>query len=410
MMDSCADDTSKRLLPTDTSLKVLQIATLNRPIQQDLCYGPIENVIYNLDKGLSELGHRSIVACPGDSCIVGEKHTTIENGFAEYCSTKSRAKLEFMGRHMSGAMHRAQRGDIDIVHMHDPVMMMQAFEGLLHTPVPIVMTLHVPADEKGDFELWNESLPTSTNAYFVPISDYQRKQHRGLVNMQEVIHHGIDLSNFTFEADPGPLDYLFSIGRITEDKGQDTAIEIAKSTGTQLILAGNTQNKRKDRAFFKKLEKSIDLVVDASAPLYGDAYYTKVMKPILESGKQIIYIGEVGSAQKNMWYGHAGATLFPIRWGEPFGLVLIESMACGTPVLAFDRGSVPEIIAHRKTGFVSGSMQEMLAAVGTRRQIDRSACRRHVQNNFSITSMARKYSELYRRIIDERYACPKTSP
>ena len=403
-------DIKEASFPTGTSMKILQIATLNRPIQQDLGYGPIENVIYNLDKGLSELGHQSIIACPGDSCIVGEKYTTIERGFAEYCSTKTRAQQEFMGQHMASALHRAQRGDIDIVHMHDPVMMMQIFKGLLHKPAPIVMTLHVPANEKGDFKRWNETLPPSSNAYFVPISDYQKTEHRGLVGMQEVIHHGIDLNAFAFESDPGPPDYLFSIGRITEDKGQDTAVEIAKSTGSQLILAGNVQNKPKDRAFFKKLKKSIDLVVDASAPLYGDTYYRKVMKPILESGKQIIYIGEVSSTQKNMWYRHASATVFPIRWGEPFGLVLIESMACGTPVLAFHRGSVPEIVIHGKTGFVSNSMKEMVEAVRMIHRIDRSECRRHVQNNFSIASMTKKYSKLYRRIVDERYACLKTSP
>ena len=382
-------------------MKILQIATLNRPIQEDLGYGPIETVIYNLDKGLTELGHQSIVACSGDSRIVGEKHTTIEKGFAEYWSTNTRAQREFMSQHLANSLRRAQRGDIDIIHMHDSVMMKHVFDGLRQKPIPIVMTLHVAAEEKGMFRQWNESLTSSSSAYFVPISKYQRAEHRGFVNMRKVVHHGIDLNAFPFEDDPGRQDYLFSIGRITEDKGQDTAVEIAKNTGSRLILAGNVQNKPKDRAFFKKLEKSIDLVADASAILSDDLYYTKVMKPILESGKQIIYIGEVSSAQKKMWYRHARATLFPIRWGEPFGLVLIESMACGTPVVAFRRGSVPEIVIHGKTGFVSDTMKEMMEAVRMIHQIDRGECRRHVQKNFSIASMARKYSTLYQRIADD---------
>jgi glycosyltransferase involved in cell wall biosynthesis len=408
--DNGARDTSEHPFPTGTAMKILQIATLNRPIHQDLGYGPIETVIYNLDKGLTERGHQSIVACSGDSRIVGEKHTTIENGFAEYWSTNTHAQQEFMDRHVANSLRRAQRGDIDIIHMHDPVMMKHVFEGLRQKPIPIVMTLHVPADEQGMFRQWNESLTPSSSAYFVPISEYQRGEHDGFVNMEKVIHHGIDIDDFPFEDGPGSHDYLFSIGRITEDKGQDMAVEIAKNTGSQLILAGNVQNKPEDRAFFKKLEESIDLVADASAPLSDDLYYTKVMKPILDSGKQIIYIGEVSSAQKKLWYGHARATLFPIRWGEPFGLVLVESMACGTQVAAFRRGSVPEIVTHGKTGFVSNSMKEMVEAVRMIDRIDRGECRRHVEKNFSIASMARKYSALYQQIADDRLDRPRRVP
>ena len=203
---------------------------------------------------------------------------------------------------------------------------------------------------------------------------------------------------------------MFSIGRITQDKGQDKAIEIAKKSGSRLILAGNVQNKAKDRAFFRQLNKSFDLVVDAEIPSTGSDYYERIMKPILDSDKQIIYIGEVDSVQKKMWYQHARATLFPIQWGEPFGLVLIESMACGTPVVAFRNGSVPEIVIHGKTGFVVDSINDMTRAVRAIQLIDPSDCRIHVKDNFSIASMARKYSKLYQWIGDERTLCLKTSP
>jgi glycosyltransferase involved in cell wall biosynthesis len=126
------------------------------------------------------------------------------------------------------------------------------------------------------------------------------------------------------------------------------------------------------------------------------------MKPILDSDKQIIYIGEVNSAQKKLWYSHARATLFPIQWGEPFGLVLIESMACGTPVVAFNKGSVPEIVVHGKTGFVVDSIDDMTEAVKSIHHINPSDCRGHVKENFSIDSMAVKYSELYQWIVDEK--------
>ena len=119
----------------------------------------------------------------------------------------------------------------------------------------------------------------------------------------------------------------------------------------------------------------------------------------MDSDKQIIYIGEISSEHKKHWYRHARATLFPIQWGEPFGLVLVESMACGTPVIAFNKGAVPEIVVDGKTGFVVDSMDAMIKAVGHINNINPRDCREHVQNNFSIKSMAGKYSELYHQII-----------
>jgi glycosyltransferase involved in cell wall biosynthesis len=390
-------------------MNVLHVATLNRPIRQDLGYGPIETVVYNLDQGLHELGHRSIVACSGDSQVVGEQFTTIENSFSEYCTDHTLVKQEQILRHLVLSLQRAQRGDIDVIHMHDADMAEYMFNGVCHSPVPIVMTLHVQAEDHGGFTRWNETLISSSSAYFVPISEFQRSQHQGLINGQKVIHHGIDVEDYPFNSHSSKHDYLFSIGRITLDKGQDIAIEIAKKTGSRLILAGNVQNKEKDREFFKKLKHSIDLVADVAQPFTGSDYYEDVMKPILDSDKQIIYIGEVDSAQKKLWYQHARATLFPIQWGEPFGLVLIESMACGTPVLAFHKGSVPEIVVHGKTGFVVDSIHHMTEAVKAIHLIDPSDCRQHVKDNFSILSMAGKYSELYTCIVDERTLCLKTS-
>lgn len=390
-------------------MTILQIATLNRPVRQNLGYGPIETVIYNIDAGLHKLGHRSIIACSGDSRIVGEQYTTIEKSFSEYWSKNTRAQQEETRRHLILSLQRAKKGDIDIIHVHDTVMAKYIFNGVSKNPIPIVMTLHVPAEDKGTFNLWNESLTPSSRVYFVPISEYQRAEHHGLVNAQKVIHHGIDLEDYPFKSNSGKQDYLFSIGRITKDKGQDKAIEIAKKTGSQLIIAGNVQNKVKDRAFFKELKKSIDLVIDSGKTFTGSDYYEKVMKPILDSNKQIIYIGEIDSAQKKMWYQHARATLFPIQWGEPFGLVLIESMACGTPVVAFSKGSAPEIIIHGKTGFVTDSIKDMVKSMKALSLIDPHNCRQHVKDNFSIGSMAEKYSQLYQELAKERTLCLKTS-
>lgn len=390
-------------------MNVLHIATLNRPVKQNLGYGPIETVIYNIDKGLHGLGYRSIVACSGDSRVVGEQHTTIKKSFSEYWRQSTPQQQRSARQHLSMSLERAKRGDIDIIHMHDAVMTEYIFNGVFKKPVPIVMTLHVPAEDKGSFSRWNKSLSCASAAYFVPISEYQRRQHHGLINAQKVIHHGIDVGRYPFKKNPDKKSYLFTIGRITEDKGQDKAIEVAKRTGSRLIIAGNVQNKAKDRCFFKNLKDSIDLSVNVGKYPVEKNYYRKVMKPILDSGKQIVYIGEINSAQKKLWYRHALATLFPVRWGEPFGLVLIESMACGTPVLAFNKGSVPEIILNGKTGFVVNSTDEMVKAVKKAHLIDPLDCRRRVRDNFSIVSMAEKYSKLYKWIINERSLCQKTS-
>ncbi len=395
---------------TNQTINVLQVATLNRPIRKDLGYGPIETVIYNIDQGLHELGHRSIVACSGDSCVSGERYTTIKKSFSEYWSKNTSAQKESSRRHLTMSLERASRGDIDIIHMHDAAMVEYIFKGVLKSPVPIVMTLHVPAEEKGSFKRWNETLTPASKVFFVPISEFQKNQNHGLVNLQEVIHHGIDIKDYPFNDAPQNDNYLFTIGRVTQDKGQDKSIEVAKRSNSRLVIAGNVQNKSKDRAFFKTLEPSINLSIDASENPGDDNYYDEVIKPVLESGLQIIYIGEINSAQKMHWYRHAQATLFPIQWGEPFGLVLVESMACGTPVLALNRGSVPEIILDRETGFIADSIDEMVEHVQDISRIDRHICRLHIQDHFSIASMAKKYSQLYQQILVERASCQKTSP
>lgn len=381
-------------------MNVLHIATLNRPIRKDMGYGPIETIVYNIDKGLRDLGHRSIVACSGDSLVAGEHFPTIPKSFREYLVEDTPEHRETMRKHLAMSLERAGRGDIDIIHLHDAVMTRHIFEGNIELPVPVVMTLHVPAEDEADFKRWNASLVTSSAAYFVPISEFQAQEHQGLINLQQVVHHGVDVDDFPFERALRQRDYLFSIGRITRDKGQDIAICVARASGDRLVIAGNVQNKAKDRAFYEELKTSIDLTANGNSTLTGDEYYLKVMKPILDSDARIIYLGEVNSAQKKMWYQHARATLFPIQWGEPFGLVLIESMACGTPVIALHKGSVPEIVVHEQTGFVVDSAEEMIGCVKELDRIVRADCRSHIKKNFSIAEMTRKYAALYRRITE----------
>ena len=381
-------------------LTILHVATINKPITSQMGYGPIETVIYNIDKGLSALGHRSIVACSSDSTVTGEKYETVSQSLGDYWRGRGSEGQAHVDLHLSQALARAQRGDIDIIHMHE--WFERVYTGSFHPSVPIVMTLHVPGPHSGvaAFRERRPDILSCPALHFVAISDYQRRQYTDLIPVEKTVPHGIDVEDYWFKDESNRGNYLFSIGRITEVKGQDIAIAVAKQSGAKLVLAGCVQNKREDRAFFTRLQQSIDLIVDVGPHPVNSDYYDKVMKPILSSNKQIIYIGELDTAAKKHWYRHAQATLFPIRWGEPFGMVLIESMASGTPILAFGAGAVPEIVRHGETGFVVDSVESMVQAVGCIEHLDRRNCWRHVKTSFSIQRMAERYAALYEQLAD----------
>jgi len=385
-------------------LTVLHVATLNQPIRPDLGYGPIETIIHNNDKGLHAAGHRSIVACSGDSRVAGEQYVTVDHSIGDYWSDNTLERRRTMNTHLSRALRRATRGDIDVIHTHDAKAVEFMYDEAFSMQIPIVMTLHVSAKDsllEGAYQRWCNPL-VSPLVYCASISEYQKRQYHGLLDTSNVVYHGIDVEEYPLKEGPDKGSYLFTIGRVTRDKGQDKAIELAKKTGSKLIIAGCVQNKPADREYFAGLESSLDLAVEVGSKPVDDDYYGRVIKPLVDSDKQIIYIGEINSEQKKQWYRHARATVFPIQWGEPFGLVLVESMACGTPVIAFNKGAVPEILVDGKTGFVVDSLHAMVAAVGRIDSIDPGECRRHVQDHFSITTMAHNYSALYQQIVDDR--------
>ena len=384
------------------NLTVLQVSTLNQPIRPDLGYGPIETVIYNIDKGLHSLGHRSIVACSGDSRVAGEQYVTVDQSIGDYWSDDTMERRKTMNLHLSKALVRAKMGDIDLIHMHDAKAVEFFYDSIFEMQIPTVLTLHLQVEDsllQGAYQRWCNP-PSSPLVYCASISEYQKRQYHDLLNTSNVVYHGIDVAEYPVKEKPDKDNYLFTIGRITRAKGQDKAIETARRTGSKLIIAGCVQNKPVDREYFASFKDSIDLCVEVNKYPVGNDYYDRVMKPLLNCDKQIIYIGEINSEHKKQWYHYARATLFPIQWGEPFGLVPVESMACGTPVIAFNRGAVPEIVVNGKTGFVVDSMDAMIEAVGFIDHVDPRECRRHVQNHFSITCMAYKYLELYHQIID----------
>ena len=188
----------------------------------------------------------------------------------------------------------------------------------------------------------------------------------------EAVYNAIDFNKFNanveLDSKEAPLIFL---GRIERIKGCHTAIEVAKATGKKLIIAGN----------ISKLPEEI-------------YYYDTEIKPHID-GENVIFVGEVNDVQKNNWLGKASAFLMPIEWNEPFGIVMIEAMACGTPVIAFAFGSVPEVVDEGITGFVVHDRQEMIDAVSKINEIDRSLCRQTAERRFDVSVIAKQYLSLF---------------
>jgi glycosyltransferase involved in cell wall biosynthesis len=208
----------------------------------------------------------------------------------------------------------------------------------------------------------------------VSISDAQRAP-LPWINWLGTVYHGLPEDLYTFRETPGT--YLAFLGRIAPEKGVEQAIAIAQQVGIPLKIAAKVA--RDDRA-----------------------YYCEVVQPLLQKNSLVEYIGEVGGDNKDAFLGEAYALLFPIDWPEPFGLVMIEAMACGTPVIAYRRGSVPEVLADGVTGWIVEDMEEAVQAVGRVPALSRVHCRQMFEERFSATRMAHDYLRIYKRLLAER--------
>jgi glycosyltransferase involved in cell wall biosynthesis len=249
--------------------------------------------------------------------------------------------------------------EFDIVHSHIDYFTLP-ITPLIETP--IVTTLHGRLDLPDLPAIYTEY----PDALLISISNHQRLP---LANVQwlATVHNGIELEDFTLRPRQG--NYLAFLGRIAPEKGLEWAIEVAKQTGMKLLIAA-------------KVDK-----VDRQ-------YYEESIKPILNQ-PFVEYIGEVDQKEKDGFLGNAYAVLFPIDWPEPFGLVMIEAMATGTPVIARPRGSVPEVLLDGKTGFVRDSIEAMVKAVYDCERLNRLDCREHVERFFSAQAMADGYEKAY---------------
>jgi glycosyltransferase involved in cell wall biosynthesis len=345
-------------------MRIAQIAPLWERVPPTT-YGGTELVVGLLTEELVRRGHEVTLFASGDSITKATLEAVHPKALRLDKSVKEAAIYEML--QLGRVYERAK--DFDVIHSHMGCAALP-YTSLVKTPT--VHTLH------GIFTPDNEKLFIHARQQpFISISNDQREPRLGL-NYVETVYNGVDTSSYRFYPKPSDSPYLVFLGRLSPEKGTHLAIEIAKRSGWTLKIAG-------------KIDP-----VDVE-------YYETEIKPHID-GEQIQYLGEANHVEKNILLGNAVATLFPITWREPFGLVMIESMVSGTPVIAMKLGSTSEVIAHGKTGFLCHSVEECLEALQRVPEFDRMACRQHVEANFSVTRMTDGYEAVYRQVVAERYA------
>jgi glycosyltransferase involved in cell wall biosynthesis len=319
-------------------------------------YGGTEAVIDRLARGFAMAGHEVLLFATGDStCPVPTKWALAE------------AATERMGNVVAEIHHVAHAYEVvrsfDIIHDHTligPIFAAQFGD------LPLVTTNH------GPFDLELMSLYRSITPR-VPIIAISHDQARSApdVPIAAVIHHGVDPGEFPVGRGDG--GYFMYLGRMAEDKGVRAAALVARRAGVPLMIAAKNR---------EPAERE---------------YFEREVRPLL--GEGVVYLGEIGGAEKLELLGGARALLNPIEWPEPFGLVMIEALACGTPVLAFPNGSAPEIVEPGVTGFLCRDASELEAALGRVDELDRGACRRAVERSFSATRMVQEHLDLFTRLL-----------
>jgi glycosyltransferase involved in cell wall biosynthesis len=344
-------------------MKIAILAPLEESIPPKK-YGGTELVVYNLLEELVKAKHQVTLLASGDSKVSAKLipifktsvRASIDSG-----SIQMRDVYKYMG--VGKMVTYLSKNKFDIVHNHLGWRVL-SFQDVFGCPV--VTTLHGPLDVPYQQKVYGEYAKSN----FISISLNQRKPMPQL-NFVANVYNGIDVDKFKFF--PKPKDYFAFLGRMSPEKGPVQAIEIARKAGVKLVMAAK-----------------VDLV--------DMAFFNSKVKPLID-GKQIKFIGEVDHKGKVELLGNAKALIAPIQWEEPFGLFFVEAMATGTPVITMRRGSVPEIVKDKETGFICTTVNQAAQAVKKIEQIDRRTCYDHVGRNFSTKKMAHDYLETYKKVI-----------
>lgn len=342
-------------------MKIAQVAPLFEPVPPEL-YGGSERVVSHLTEELVRRGHSVTLFASGDSRTSARLYSVVPRSLRLDPAIPDPVAYHFV--ELAHAFARAE--EFDVIHCHNDYL---AFPFAHSCPVPCVHTLH----GRMDFHHWRELMAVYPDMHLVSISNDQRKALNDLdLNWADTIYHGLPDSYFRLY--PGEGGYLVYFSRIAPEKHPEIAIEVARRSGIPLKMAG-------------KVDKT-DL-----------SFFTREIEPLLDH-PLIEYLGEIHDAERPELIGNAMALLFPIDWPEPFGLVMVEAMACGTPVIARPYGSVPEVVDDGVTGFIVSGMEEMVDVVGRVESLDRERCLRHARNRFSATIMADRYEQVYQSLIE----------
>ncbi|RWY47904.1 glycosyltransferase family 4 protein [Mucilaginibacter gilvus] len=316
-------------------------------------YGPWEQVASNIAESLIKLGVEVTLFATGDSITLGKLDAICEQGYEED-RTQDAKVLECL--HISNLMEKAT--DFDIIHNNFDFLPL-TYSALVKTP--IITTIHgfsspriIPVYKK-----------YNSIGHYVSISNADRSAELEYI---ATVYNGLNTADFNFTE--MPEDYLLYFGRIHHDKGAAEAIQIAKKAKKKLLIAGIIQD---------------------------DNYWKEKVEPYLD--EQIKYIGHAGPEKRNELLGKAIALLHPINFAEPFGMSVAEAMLCGTPVIAFNKGSMPELIQHERTGFLVNTIDEAVNAVSQLNNISRQRCRDWAGSQFSAEKMADDYYKLYQQIL-----------
>ena len=339
-------------------MKIALVAPLIESVPPQL-YGGTERVVSCLANELVRKNHDVTLYASGDSTTTARLISIIDRAIRLNPHSRDPLALHLL------QLERISRdlGDYDLIHFHTDYL---HFPLARHWTATQVTTLHGRLDlpELGRIFSEYSEMPV------ISISDHQRLP-LPMANWQGTVHNGIDETPYLFHPDAGR--YLAFLGRICPEKGIEEAIEIAHRSGMELKIAAKIDNV--DRAYY---EEKIKHLFD---------------HPLID------FIGEIRESEKSDFLGNAAALLFPIRWPEPFGLVMIESLACGTPVIAFGCGSVPEVLRHGVTGFIVDSVNEALSAIPRLALISRQRCRQIFDERFSASIMTEGYLDIYRQLL-----------
>jgi glycosyltransferase involved in cell wall biosynthesis len=345
-------------------MKIAQVSPLHESVPP-LQYGGTERVVSYLTEALVEQGHEVTLFASGDS----QTNARLEKGCQHSLrlDTECRDPLSLHLRMLEKVYQRAE--EFDVLHFHLDYL---PFSMIRHQKLPAVTTLHGRLDLPELAPVFQEF----TDMNLISISDAQRLPLIGN-RWLGTVPHGIPKNKYRLGKGKG--GYLAFLGRIAPEKGTDRAIEIALQSGIALKIAAKISH------------------VDRE-------YYASKVKPLIKNNPQIEYLGEIGDEEKNEFLGNAHAVLFPIDWPEPFGVVMIEAMACGTPTIAFRYGSVPEVMKEGVTGRIVTNSAEAVGAVNRLGNFDRKLCRQWFEQHFTADRMARDYVGLYEKIIHPKIA------